>query len=161
MSIASSMDQVMGIICAFFVLLWSALRLPIHAIRFIDRLGPTGCFASATPGNYQPPPAHICSHHPQSASPIGLSFVSCSLVIDLGGGSRVLDIRATHRYIRNDPERIRLLNEAGFRWTDATKASYGNVVRALKVLLWPTRARLELWCCCCCCCCSRSFLLRP
>ncbi|CAM9898051.1 unnamed protein product [Ectocarpus fasciculatus] len=47
-------------------------------------------------------------------------------------GQRVLDIRATHRYIRNDPERIRLLNEAGFRWTDATKASYGNVVRALK-----------------------------
>ncbi|CBJ27332.1 conserved unknown protein [Ectocarpus siliculosus] len=47
-------------------------------------------------------------------------------------GQRVLDIRATHRYIRNDPERIRLLNEVGFRWTDATKASYGNVVRALK-----------------------------
>ncbi|CAN0030214.1 unnamed protein product [Hapterophycus canaliculatus] len=48
------------------------------------------------------------------------------------GQSRVLDIRARHRYIRNDPERIKLLNEAGFRWADAAKASYGNVVRALK-----------------------------
>eukprot|EP00752_Nemacystus_decipiens_P004819 g4386.t1 len=47
-------------------------------------------------------------------------------------GQRVLDIRAKHRYIRNDPERIRLLNKAGFRWADAAKASYVNVVRALK-----------------------------
>lgn len=54
-------------------------------------------------------------------------------VIRRGRWRRVLDIRAKHRYIRNDPERIRLLNKAGFRWADAAKASYVNVVRALKV----------------------------
>lgn len=49
------------------------------------------------------------------------------------GYLRVLDIRARHRYIRNDPDRIRMLNQIGFQWTDAAKTSYANVVRALKV----------------------------
>eukprot|EP00904_Undaria_pinnatifida_P002118 jgi/Undpi1/11907/HiC_scaffold_4.g01606.m1 len=50
----------------------------------------------------------------------------------LAVGQRVLDIRARHRYIRNDPDRIRMLNQIGFQWTDAAKTSYANVVRALK-----------------------------
>ena len=71
--------------------------------------------------------------------PTSLNFILFFFFAPLLSGSppadrgRVLDIRARHRYIRNDPDRIRMLNEIGFQWTDAAKTSYANVVRALKV----------------------------
>ncbi|CAM9836860.1 unnamed protein product, partial [Discosporangium mesarthrocarpum] len=48
-------------------------------------------------------------------------------------GNRVQGIRSNHLYIKNNPGRIRKLNELGFPWQDRKASSYSRVVRALQV----------------------------
>ncbi|CAM9282946.1 unnamed protein product [Phaeothamnion confervicola] len=47
-------------------------------------------------------------------------------------GRRLYDIRTQHLYIKNNPDRIRKLNEMGFQWTRRAEASFVRLVRAVK-----------------------------